>query len=364
MNVPFADFTPMHSEIREEMLQTLTDVYDKGWFIGGDSCTRFEKEFASYCGVEYCVGCGNGLDSLHMILRAFGIGPGDEVIVPAQTYIASALAVTYAGAKPVFVDIEPEFFALDPEKVEDAITPNTKAILMVHLYGQIGRWDEVSAVAKKHGLLMIEDSAQAHGALYKGKKAGSLGAAAGFSFYPGKNLGSLGDAGGITTSSSKVADYARAFGNYGSHMKYQHEYKGVNSRLDTLQAAALSVKLRQLDRWTTDKTRIAQRYLNEIHNPAVKLPSQNPDGQHVWYVFALLTPERSRLEAHLDAWGIGHQCYYPVPMHLHKAYADLGYHPGDFPVAEMAAREQISLPVFYGMSDEQIDYVIDCLNRF
>lgn len=364
MTVPFADFAPMHNEIRAEMLQTFADVYDNGWFIGGDPCTRFEREFAEYCAAAHCVGCGNGLDSLHMILRAFGIGAGDEVIVPAQTYIATALAVTYAGAKPVFADIEPDYFSLNPAKIEAAITPRTKAILMVHLYGQIGLWDEVAAIAKKHGLLMIEDSAQAHGAIYKGKKAGNLGDAAGFSFYPGKNLGSLGDAGGITTSIPEVADYARAFGNYGSHIKYQHEYQGINSRLDTLQAAFLSVKLKHLDRWNADRARTAERYLSEIHNPAVKLPAQNPDGKHVWYVFALLASDRSRLEAHMDAWGIGHQCYYPVPMHLHKAYSDLGYHPGDFPVAEMSAKCQISLPVFYGMTEEQVSYVIDCINQF
>ena len=364
MIVPFADFTPMHREIRSEMLETFAAIYDDGWFIGGKPCETFEKSFAEYCGTKYCVGCGNGLDALHILLRAFGIGEGDEVIVPAQTYIATALAVTYAGARPVCVDIEPQYFALDPEKVEAAITPRTKAILMVHLYGQIGRWDEVAAIAEKHGLLMLEDSAQAHGALYKGRRAGSLGAASGFSFYPGKNLGALGDSGGVTTSSWEVADYVRAYSNYGSHKKYQHEYKGVNSRLDTVQAALLSVKLEHLDSWREDRDRIAQRYLAGIRNDRLKLPALNPDGKHVWHVFAVLTPERDRLAAYLDECGIGHQCHYPVPTHLHKAYEDLGYRRGDFPVAETAADQEISLPMFYGMTDEQIDTVIEKLNAF
>ncbi len=364
MKIPFADFTPMHSEIRESMLQTFATIYDKGWFIGGEPCETFEREFAAYCGTKYCVGCGNGLDSLHMILKAFGIGKGDEVIVPAQTFIATALAVTYAGALPVCVDIEPDYFSLDPKKIEAAITPRTKAIIMVHLYGQVGKWDEVANLAKKHHLLMIEDSAQAHGALYKGKRTGSLGDAAGFSFYPGKNLGALGDAGGVCTSNESVADYVKAFGCYGSHQKYQHEYKGVNSRLDTVQAALLSVKLKHLDNWRIDRNRIASAYLEGIHNPIIKLPVLNPDAQHVWHIFAVLTPERDRFAEYLDKCEIGHQCHYPVPTHLHKAYQDLNYKAGDFPVAEMAANQEISLPMFYGMKNEQIEYVIEKINQF
>ena len=364
MNVLFADFTPMHHEIKDEMLSTFTDIYENGWFIGGEPCTLFEQAFAAYCGAGYCVGCGNGLDALHMILKAYGIGEGDEVIVPAQTYIATALAITYAGARPVCVDIEPQYFSLDPEKIEAAVTSHTKAIMMVHLYGQVGRWDEVSAIAKKHNLLLIEDSAQAHGATYKGRKTGNLGDAAGFSFYPGKNLGALGDAGGVCTSDKAVADYVRAYSNYGSFEKYHHEYKGVNSRLDTVQAALLSVKLKHLDVWREDRARIANRYLNEIKNPLVKLPAVNPDGEHVWHVFAILTPERARLEQYLDECGIGHQCHYPFPTHLHKAYEDLGYKRGDFPVAEMAADQELSLPMFYGMTDEQIDFVVKTLNSF
>ena len=364
MKVPFADFEPMHQEIHKELIKTFQNVLDRNWFIGGENCSSFEKNFAAYCGMDHCVGCGNGLDALHMILKAYGIGQGDEVIVPAQTFIATALAVTYAGARPVCVDIEPEYFALDPEKIEAAITPRTKAVLMVHLYGQIGRWDEVQEIAQKHQLLLIEDAAQAHGALYKGKRAGSLGDAAGFSFYPGKNLGALGDGGAVCTSSQAVADFVRTYSNYGAHQKYQHEYKGVNSRLDEVQAAFLDLKLRYLDRWGERRAHIAGRYMDEIKHPLIRLPVQNPDGQHVWHIFAVLTPERARLERYLDDRGIGHQCHYPVPTHLHQAYRDLGYKPGDFPAAETAAQQELSLPMFYGMTDEQIDYVIDTVNRF
>ena len=364
MKIPFADFTPMHREVREQMLQKFQDIYDKGWFIGGENCAAFEKHFAGFCGAPYCVGCGNGLDALHLILLAMGIGAGDEVIVPAQTYIATALAVTYAGARPVYVDIEPEYFSLDPEKIEAAITPNTKAILMVHLYGQVGRFDEVEAIAKKHNLYLIEDAAQAHGAEYRGRRTGTLGDAAGFSFYPGKNLGALGDAGGVCTASAELADRVRALGNYGSHKKYVHEYKGFNSRLDELQAGMLDVKLTCMERWLEDRERTAGRYLAEIKNPKVKLPAVNPDGRHAWHLFAILTEDRAALEAHLDQYGVSHQNHYPFAMHQHRAYQDLGYQTGDFPVAEMTAAQEVSVPIYYGMTDEQISRVIEAINTF
>lgn len=364
MNIPFADFTPMHREVREQMLQKFQDIYEKGWFVGGENCAAFEKHFAAFCGAPYCVGCGNGLDALHLILLAMGIGAGDEVIVPAQTYIATALAVTYAGAKPIYVDIEPEYFSLNPEKIEAAITPNTKAIMLVHLYGQIGRFDEVAAIAKKHDLYLIEDAAQAHGAEYRGRRAGTLGDAAGFSFYPGKNLGALGDAGGVCTCSAEIADRVRTLGNYGSHKKYVHEYKGFNSRLDELQASLLDVKLTCLERWLQERARIAGRYLAEIKNPKVKLPAVNPDGRHVWHLFPILTEGRAALEAHLDGRGVSHQVHYPFAMHQHRAYQELDYQPGDFPVAEMAAAQEVSLPIYYGMTGDQIDHVIAAINQF
>ena len=304
MNIPFVDFAPMHGPIRQEMVAAFEDVYDKGWFIGGSHCTEFEKNFAAWCGTDYCVGCGNGLDALHLILKAAGIGAGDEVIVPAQTFIATALAVTYAGATPVCVDIEPQYYDLDPDKLEAAITPKTKAVMLVHLYGQIGRFDEIQAICKKHNLLLVEDAAQAHGASYKGKKAGTLGDAAGFSFYPGKNLGALGDGGAVCTVRADIADGVRVLCNYGSRVKYDHEEKGVNSRLDELQSALLDVKLRYLDAWHQGRDRVAKRYLAEINNPKIKLPQLNPDGVHAWHLFPVLVEDREALKAHLEANGV------------------------------------------------------------
>lgn len=364
MNIPFVDFGPMHDPIRQDMVEAFAQVYDKGWFIGGEHCAAFEKKFAEWCGAPYCVGCGNGLDALQLILKAAGIGEGDEVIVPAQTFIATALAVTYAGATPVPVDIEPQYYSIDPEKLEAAITPKTKAVMLVHLYGQIGRFDEINAICKKHGLLLVEDSAQAHGATYKGKKAGTLGDAAGFSFYPGKNLGALGDSGGVITTREDIAATVRTLSNYGSRVKYDHEYKGVNSRLDELQAALLEVKLSHLDRWHQGRDHVAKRYLAEIKNPKIKLPELNPNGTHAWHLFAVLAEDRDALKVHLDANGISYQVHYPVATHLHKAYRDLGYKEGDFPVAEQNAAKELSLPMYFGMTDEQISYVIDAVNRF
>jgi len=364
MKVPFSDFAPMHSEVSEQVKNAFSSVYDKGWFIGGEACTAFEKEFADYCGAQFCIGCGNGLDALHMILLAAGIGEGDEVIVPAQTYIATALAVTYAGAKPVLVDIEPDYYSIDPNKLEQTITTKTKAIIMVHLYGQIGRFDEVKEIAKRHNLLLVEDSAQSHGATYKGKLAGTLGDAAGFSFYPGKNLGALGDGGAVCTSDANLAEFVRIYANYGSKEKYMHKYKGYNSRLDTVQSAILSVKLKHLERWTADRKRIADRYLKEIKNEKIKLPALNPDGSHVWHIFPVLCAERDALRKHLEDAGISCQIHYPVAMHLHEAYKDLGYKQGDFPVAEQNAAQELSLPIYYGMTDEQISYVIEEINLF
>lgn len=364
MNVPFADFAPMHQEIRQQMLEAFQDVYDRNWFISGQHCAEFEKNFARYCSTGYCVGCGNGLDGLHLILKAAGIGAGDEVIVPAQTFIATALAVTYAGATPVLVDIEPEYYSLDPEKLRAAITPKTKAIMLVHLYGQIGRFDEIEAIAKEYNLLLVEDAAQAHGAKYKGRIAGSLGDAAEFSFYPGKNLGALGDGGAVCTNSAEIADMVRALCNYGSRQKYMHEYKGVNSRLDEMQAALLDVKLGNLDRWHVGRDAVAKRYLAQIKNPKIKLPAVNPDGVHAWHVFAVLCEDRDALRAYLEERGISCQIHYPVAMHLHKAYRDLGYKEGDFPVAEQNASQELSLPLYYGMTDEQISYVIEAVNQF
>lgn len=364
MKVPFVDLRPMHTEVRSELDKAITDVLDNSIYIGGSQTETFEKEFAAYTGAAYCVGCGNGLDALQLLLRAYGIGEGDEVIVPAQTFIATALAVTYVGAVPVFVDIEPKYYGLDPSKLEAAITDRTKAVMMVHLYGQPGCVDEVKEIAQRHGLIFIEDAAQAHGAVYKGKKAGGLGAAAGFSFYPGKNLGAMGDAGAVTTNDAHIADVVRALGNYGSREKYRHEYKGVNSRLDTIQAAILRVKLPHLDRWTQMRRQIAAQYIEGINKPLVNLPAQNPDASHAWHIFPVMVENRERFMAYLAEHEITALVHYPVPMHLHEAYKDLAYKSGMFPVAEMSARSEVSLPMYYGMSDAQIDYVIEVINNY
>lgn len=364
MNVPFADFSVMHTEIRDQLDAAIRRVVDANYFIGSPENKDFEDRFAAYCGANACVGCGNGLDALQLILRAYGIGAGDEVIVPAHTFIATGLAVTYVGAKPVFVDVEPHWYCLDAAQIEDAITERTKAIMMVHIYGQVGEFQAVREIADKHGLLLIEDAAQAHGARYRGQRTGSLADAAGFSFYPGKNLGAFGDGGAAVCRDAAVAERIRTYGNYGARTKYQHVYKGVNSRLDSVQAAVLSVKLESLDRWNAERRRIAGRYKKGITNPSIRLPQENPDAEHVWHIFPVMAEGRDALIAHLRDQGITALCHYPVPMHLHQAYADLGYAPGRFPVAEYIASHEVSLPMYYGMTEEQIDHVIDAVNRF
>ncbi len=364
MNVPFSDFSAMHNEIRPALDEAILRVVDSNYFIGGSEVTAFENAFARYVGVKHCIGCGNGLDALHLILRAMEIGAGDEVIVPAHTYIATALAVTYAGATPVYVDVDLDTFCLDPEKLEAAITPKTKAILLVHIYGRIGRFDEIEAIANRHGLPIVEDSAQAHGAQYKGRKAGSLGVASGFSFYPGKNLGAFGDAGAVTTNDDALAEKVRILSNYGSKEKYQHVLKGVNSRLDPIQAAVLSVKLRSLDKWNAERQRIAGVYLSELKDYGLTLSEDDPDGKNVRHVFPILAENRDAMMAFLKAEGIQTLVHYPVAMHLHTAYRELGYRRGDFPVAERIAAQEISLPMFYGLTDRQIAATVSAIRTY
>ena len=293
-----------------------------------------------------------------------GIGPGDEVIAPSNTFIATVLAISYAGAAPVLVEPTLESYNIDPTRIEAAVTPRTKAIMAVHLYGQCAPMDEINAIAHAHGLKVIEDAAQAHGATYKGRRAGSLGDAAGFSFYPGKNLGALGDAGCVTTNDDALAERIRALGNYGSDYKYHHVYKGQNSRLDELQAAFLAAKLPHLDAMNAERRRIAARYLAEMHNPAVTLPAELPDCTHVWHIFAVRCADRNALEKHLNARGIGTNKHYPTPIHLQGAYAELGLGRGALPLAEEISATELSLPMFYGMTDAQVQAVIDAVNEF
>ena len=364
MKIPFVSFLPMERELDKELRAAFDRVFASSWYIEGKEDEAFEKAFAEYCGTKYCIGVGNGLDALVMILKAMEIGEGDEVIVPSNTYIATALAVTYAGATPVFVEPDIRTFNIDPAKIEAAITAKTKAIMPVHLYGQPCDMNPVMAIAKKYSLKVIEDCAQAHGATYKGKKISTFGDAAGFSFYPGKNLGALGDAGAVVTNDEALAQKVRALGNYGSDYKYHHIYKGNNSRLDELQAAFLSAKLPILDRMNAERRRIAGRYLSEINNPKITLPYVPDYAEPVWHIFGIRCDERERLEEHLKKAEIMTNKHYPIPMHLQECYKDLGFNEGDYPIAEEISRTELSIPMYYGMTDEEISYVIDALNSF
>ena len=364
MKIPFVSFLPMERELDKELRAAFDRVFASSWYIEGKEDEAFEKAFAEYCGTKYCIGVGNGLDALVMILKAMEIGEGDEVIVPSNTYIATALAVTYAGATPVFVEPDIRTFNIDPAKIEAAITSKTKAIMPVHLYGQPCDMDPVMSIAKKYSLKVIEDCAQAHGATYKGQKISTFGDAAGFSFYPGKNLGALGDAGAVVTNDEALAQKVRTLGNYGSDYKYHHIYKGNNSRLDELQAAFLSAKLPILDRMNAERRRIAGRYLSEINNPKITLPYVPDYAEPVWHIFGIRCDERERLEDHLKKAEIMTNKHYPIPMHLQECYKDLGFNEGDYPIAEEISRTELSIPMYYGMTDEEISYVIDELNSF
>lgn len=369
MKIPFVTFKPLEKELDKELRAAFETVYTNSWYIEGAEDEKFEKAFAKYCGVKYCVGCGNGLDALMLSLKALGIGAGDEVIVPSNTYIATALAVTYTGAKPVFVEPDIRTFNINPDLIEAAITGRTKATMPVHLYGQSCDMDPIIRIAAKHHLFVVEDCAQAHGATYTGadgvaRKIGSFGDAAGFSFYPGKNLGALGDAGAVVTNDKELADKVRAFGNYGSDYKYHHIYQGNNSRLDELQAAFLSAKLPSLDKVNENRRATASRYLKGIHNPAVMLPFIPSYTNPVWHIFATRTQKRDSLEKHLNDAGIGTNKHYPIPMHLQGAYASLGFHEGDFPIAEEISKTELSLPLYDGMTDEEVQYVIDRINSW
>lgn len=364
MKIPFMSFLPVEHELDTELRDAFERVYKRSRYIGGAEDTAFENAFADYCGTAYCVGTGNGLDSLMLTLKALGIGSGDEIIIPANTYIATALAVTYVGATPVFAEPDLCTFNLDPKKIEDKLTDRTKGIIPVHLYGQPCDMEPIMEIAQRYDLAVVEDCAQAHGAKYKGEKVGTFGKAAGFSFYPGKNLGALGDAGAVVTDDETLADKVRALGNYGSDYKYHHIYQGNNSRLDELQAAFLSVKLPHLDRMNAGRRRIAGCYLEGITNPQITLPYVLPDTEPVWHVFAVRCGRRDELETYLAENGIGTNKHYPTPIHLQECYRESDVKEGSLPVAERISATELSLPIYYGMTDEQIGYVIDMLNRF
>lgn len=364
MKIPFVTFKYLEAEIENDIKAAFNTVYDRSFYIQGPENNNFEKLFSEFCNTKYCVGVGNGLDALFLSLKAAGIGPGDEVIVPSNTYIATALAVTYTGATPIFVEPDIDTYNLDANLIEDSITGKTKAIIPVHLYGQVCEMDKIITIAKKHNLLILEDCAQAHGATYKGQVAGSFGDIAAFSFYPGKNLGALGDAGAVVSDNQDLIEKVRALGNYGSDYKYHHIYKGNNSRLDELQAAFLSVKLASMDKVNNNRDYIAKRFLDGINNPLIKLPVVMDGNQHVWHIFAIRCNNRDVLEKYLNDKNIGFNKHYPIPMHLQKCYKDLGFTQGDFPIAEEISKTQLSIPMYYGMEEGHIDYLIDTLNNF
>jgi len=362
--IPWVDFGPMQNEIKDEMLDEFARLYDNKVYIKGPRYEQFCANFAAYCGAKYCIGVANGLDALMLVLKAWDIGEGDEVIVPSNTYIATALAVTYVGATPVFVEPILEEYNIDPRRIEEKITDRTKAIIAVHLYGQAADMDAILSIAKKHGLHVMEDAAQAHGATYKGRKVGSLAEAAGFSFYPGKNLGALGDAGCVTTNDEELAKKIDALANYGSDYKYHHIYQGVNSRLDEIQAAFLDIKLPYLDRWNADRVRIAKRYLNEIKNPAIALPVTHAGNTHIYHVFGIRCERRDELQKLLESRGIGTNIHYPIPMHMQGAYKDLNIPEGALPISEEISRTELDLPMYYGMPDQYVSEIIELLNNF
>jgi len=363
--IPFLDLKAINLRQRDDFHRALDHVLDSGWLILGDQCKAFEQDFAKYCGVKHCIGVGNGLEALHLALLAWGIGPGDEVIVPSNTYIATWLAVTYTGATLVPVEPNPQTCNLDPTLLERAITSRTKAIIPVHLYGQTANMSAISAIAKKHGIKVLEDAAQAHGAKHLDQKAGALGDAAGFSFYPGKNLGALGDGGAITTSDSALADKLRALRNYGSQVKYHNEMIGFNSRLDEMQAAFLRAKLPFLDQDNQGRTKIANMYQQGlVGTEGLTLPFIADDESSVWHLYTIRHSERDRLAEHLAKHGIATMIHYPIPPHLQPAYSSLGKKKGDFPIAEQIHAETLSLPIGPTMQVEQVEKVIAAVQQF
>jgi len=364
-SVPFLDFTATNLEIEAAIERQFDKVFRGQGYILGHELSQFEQEFADYCQAKHCIGVGNGLDALHLILRGFGIGAGDEVIVPANTYIATWLAVSYAGATPVPVEPNEHTYNINPTLVESAITPRTKAIIAVHLYGQPADMDAINTIAQKYHLKMIEDAAQAHGAYYQGRRVGSLGDAAGFSFYPTTNLGALGDGGAITTNDDELAEMVRLLRNYGSRIKYRNEIKGFNSRLDELQAAFLRVKLKTLDDWNQQRQEIAEFYRQHLVNAEVTLPYVPVWAKPVWHVFVIRHPQRDKLQNYLYQAGIGTLIHYPIPPHLSAAYQnDKLWKNGDFPITEQLATEILSLPISPKLTVKQMAFVAEIIGQF
>lgn len=364
--ISFLDLKELNSTMRDELKEACSRVIDSGWYISGKELESFELEFAKYCGVKHCIGVANGLDALSLVLRAWKelglVKDGDEVIVPANTYIASILAISGNGLKPILVEPDPSTFNLNPALIESSISKRTKVILPVHLYGQLCDMSSIIDIAQKYNLLVLEDSAQSHGASINGKKAGDWGNASGFSFYPGKNLGALGDAGGITTNEDELAEVLKYLRNYGSKEKYKNLYLGVNSRLDEMQAAILKVKLKYLDAHTNERRKVAHRYLEGISNPFIKLPEWKNEEQHVWHLFVVRTKHRDAFQTYLSEKGIQTLIHYPIPPHQQEAYKELN--SIRLPLTEAIHKEVLSLPMGATINNEEVDAVIAAINSF
>lgn len=363
MSIEFVELKRLFLKYQDQYEEAVLRALRSGWYILGQELKHFEEQFASYHGVAHCLGLNNGLDALVLAVKAAGIGPGDEVLVQANTFIASALAITQAGATPVFVETD-AFFGVDTIAIEAKITSRTKAIIPVHLYGQVCDMDPLLALAREHKLVVIEDCAQAHGATYKGRLAGTMGDIGCFSFYPTKPLGAFGDAGAVITNNTGYANTIRMLRSYGSREKYKHEILGVNTRLDELQAAVLSAGLTHFEQDNQERRDIARRYLQEIVNPHVVLPATRPENLHVYHIFPVLCQNRNQLIAHLAREGVNAQIHYPIPCHLAECYQDLGYQEGDFPLSEEYAGQEVSLPIYVGLEPQEVDQVIRAVNAF
>jgi dTDP-4-amino-4,6-dideoxygalactose transaminase len=363
--IPFLSFDLVNKEVKSEINKAFENVFDAGTYIMGKQLYAFEIEYATFNNVQHSIGISNGLDALHIALKVLNIGPGDEVIVPSHTYIATALAVSYVGATPIFVEPEIATYNIDPAKIESAITPRTKAIMPVHLYGQACNMNAIQEIAKKYQLYIIEDNAQAHGASWDEKPTGSWGHINATSFYPGKNLGALGDAGAVTTNDSVLAEKASMLRNYGSVKKYQHEVKGYNQRLDEIQAAFLRVKLRYLFNWTQQRQSIASQYNQLLKGIGdLVLPIVVNGATHVYHLYVIRTKRRDALQEYLHHHGIGTLIHYPIPVHLQEAYKSLGHQKGSFPVAELIASTCLSLPIWPGMKTDDVEFVVEKIKQF
>lgn len=364
MNIPFLDLGAAYRELQSDIDAAVARSLASGWYIGGPEVEAFEQEFAVYTQAQHCVGVANGLDALHLALRAMDVGPGDEVIVPSNTYIATWLAVSQCGATPVPVEPDARTFNIDPALIEAAITPRTKVILPVHLYGQSADMDPILAIARKHGLRVLEDGAQAHGARYKGIRLGTHGDAVTWSFYPGKNLGAMGDGGAVTTNDPQIADRIRVLRNYGSRVKYVNEVQGYNSRLDPLQAAILRVKLAHLDEWNARRSAIAQLYQTGLAGRGLTLPHVPDWAEPVWHLYVVQHPQRDALQQALTNAGVGSLIHYPIPPHLQQAYAHAGWERGAFPMAERMADQVLSLPIGPSLPADEVEEVVQACKTF